>query len=45
VERLKELIKSVNSKIKSLDFPDTSKYPQTLAGIESFEEDLLAGKI
>ena len=44
-ERTKALIKAVMSKIEQLDFIDTSHYPQTLAGIRQFEEDLLEGKI
>jgi DNA helicase-2/ATP-dependent DNA helicase PcrA len=44
-ERLKNLVSIVYKKIKSLDFPDISKYPKDLNGIKEFEEDLLAEKI
>jgi len=44
-ERTKALIKAVMSKIEHLNFPDTSHYPQTLAGIRQFEEDLLEGRV
>jgi DNA helicase-2/ATP-dependent DNA helicase PcrA len=44
-ERLKNLVSIVYKKIKNLDFPDISKYPKDLKGIEQFEEDLLEGKI
>ncbi|MBP9812649.1 PD-(D/E)XK nuclease family protein, partial [Candidatus Gracilibacteria bacterium] len=45
IERTKKLIIAVMSKIKNLDFPDISKYPQTVEGIRMFEEDLLEGTI
>jgi DNA helicase-2/ATP-dependent DNA helicase PcrA len=41
VARLKNLIEAVYTKIRNLDFPDTTKYLQDCAGIEAFEEDLL----
>jgi len=44
-ERMKSLIRAVMSKIEQLDFPDASHYPQTLAGIRQFEEDLLEGRV
>ncbi|MFA6608689.1 MAG: ATP-dependent DNA helicase [Candidatus Paceibacterota bacterium] len=44
LDRFKKLIVAVYEKIVSLDFPDTSKYPQTLDGIKEFEEDLIASK-
>lgn len=44
-KRLKQLIGAVWRKITSLDFPETSGYPQTLAGIMKFEEDLIKGDI
>ena len=43
VERMKALVGAVHKKIISLDFPDISGYPKDLAGIKSFEEDLLKG--
>ncbi|GAB0174414.1 MAG: hypothetical protein HHAS10_02930 [Candidatus Altimarinota bacterium] len=45
IERTKKLIIAVMSKIKTLDFPDVKKYPQTIEGIRMFEEDLIAGNI
>lgn len=44
-ERTKKLVKAVMHKIETLDFPDTSHYPQTYEGIRQFEEDLIEGKI
>ena len=41
LEETKTLINSVWSKIMALDFPDTSSYPETTAGIRSFEQDIL----
>lgn len=41
VERTIKLISAVSNKIKALDFPDTSKYPETLEGILEFEDELL----
>lgn len=45
LHKFKKLILAVYNKITSLDFPDTSKYEQTLEGIKEFEEDLIAGVI
>lgn len=45
LERFKKLIVAVYEKIVSLDFPDTSKYAQTLDGIKEFEEDLINKQI
>lgn len=41
IERLKKLVVAVWSKIISLDLPDISQYPVTLAGILKFEDDLI----
>lgn len=43
--RLKNLIQKVWQHVQALDFPDVSKYPQTIEGIVQFEDDLLSGKI
>jgi len=45
VERLKKIIIAVYKKIQRLDFPDVSKYEQSLEGIVMFENDLIAGNI
>ncbi len=45
VSRLSDLIVKVYRKIQNLDFPDTSKYPQTVSGIKQFEDDLLSDSI
>lgn len=45
IERTKRLIIAVMSRIQGLDFPEVSRYPQTLEGIRMFEEDLLSGNI
>jgi DNA helicase-2/ATP-dependent DNA helicase PcrA len=42
-ERLTKLIIAVDTKIRDLDFPDITGYAKTIAGIESFENDLLSG--
>lgn len=39
-----ELIQVVWQHIMNLDFPDTSRYPITLAGVKQFEQDLLSKK-
>jgi DNA helicase-2/ATP-dependent DNA helicase PcrA len=41
LRRFKKLVVAVYKKIITLDFPDTSKYSQTLEGIKEFEEDLI----
>ena len=41
LERFKELINAVWSRIMALDFPDTSEYSQDYAGILAFESFLL----
>jgi len=45
VQRLKKLIVAVNKKIKKMDFPDISKYRQSINGIIDFENDLINGNI
>ena len=45
IRRFKKLMVAVYNKITSLEFPDTSKYEETLDGIKEFEEDLIAGVI
>lgn len=45
VRRLRKLAVAVYKKIVALDFPDTSKYEETLEGIKEFEEDLIEGSI
>jgi DNA helicase-2/ATP-dependent DNA helicase PcrA len=42
LERTAKLIGIVYRKIINLDFPDISKYPQTIEGNLAFEQDLLA---
>jgi hypothetical protein len=41
IERMKSLITRVMEKIRNLDFPDISKYEQSVKGIREFEEDIL----
>jgi DNA helicase II / ATP-dependent DNA helicase PcrA len=45
IERTKKLIIATMNHIRNLDFPDISKYPQTVEGIRMFEEDLLSWQI
>ncbi|MBC7503879.1 ATP-dependent helicase [Candidatus Gracilibacteria bacterium] len=45
IERTKSLIRVVTDCIRTLNFPDISKYPTTIDGIRLFEEDLLNGQI
>ena len=45
LERFSRLIKCVWQHIQELNFPDTSQYEQTLAGIRQFEDDLCEGRI
>lgn len=44
-QRMHLLTNAIWSHIKELDFPDTSRYEQTLSGILQFEEDLLNKRI
>ncbi|MCA9335195.1 ATP-dependent helicase, partial [Candidatus Saccharibacteria bacterium] len=41
VDRFKKLIEIIWKHIMALDFPDTSHYDNSIAGIRQFEEDLL----
>lgn len=45
LDRFTKLVREVWRRIQDLDFPDTSSYEQSLAGIHQFEQDLLDGKI
>jgi DNA helicase-2/ATP-dependent DNA helicase PcrA len=45
LKQFRDLVSIVYTKIKNIDFPDTSRYEKTIKGIEQFEEDLLAGKV
>lgn len=45
IERTKKLIIAVMNRIRTLDFPDISKYPKTVDGIRMFEEELLSWQI
>jgi DNA helicase-2/ATP-dependent DNA helicase PcrA len=40
MEQLKKLISAIWATVQSLDFPDISKYPPTIAGIHAFENNL-----
>lgn len=42
VERVRQLLQAMWRRVQSLDMPDVSSYPATLAGIKQFESDLLA---
>ncbi len=41
--RVRALIKATSDCIQNLEFPDVSKYPATLKGVETFEANLLEG--
>jgi hypothetical protein len=43
--RLSGLVQVVYDKIKALDFPAVTDYEATVRGIESFCDDLLAGRV
>lgn len=45
MERFTRLIGAIWAHITHLDFPDISKYPKNIRGIEVFETDLIEGKI
>jgi DNA helicase II / ATP-dependent DNA helicase PcrA len=45
IERMKHLITHVMEKIRSLDFPDISKYEESVKGIRQFEEDILSWQV
>lgn len=42
IDRMAQLVQAVWHKAINLDLPDIAKYPQTIAGIQQFEEDLLS---
>lgn len=44
-DRLKLLANAVWHCVQSLNMPDVSAYPKTIAGIEAFEQDLIDGAI
>ena len=44
-ERTRLLMQALWRHVKSFDFPDTSKYGDSLAGMKQFEQDLIDGKI
>lgn len=44
-ERLMKLVAIIWQHIMDLNFPDTSKYPLDLKGVQQFEDDLLKGLI
>lgn len=45
LKRLQDLMKAVWQHIMKLEFPDVGKYPKSLKGIKTFEDDLLRGTI
>ena len=45
LERFATLIGRVWQHITTLNFPDTSKYPPNLRGVQQFEQDLIDGTI
>lgn len=45
IDRMAHLIQAVWQKVMALDFPSIAEYPQTIAGIQQFEDDLLSGSI
>jgi DNA helicase-2/ATP-dependent DNA helicase PcrA len=45
INKLTKLVSVVWNKIINLDLPETDKYPASLKGIQSFEDDLLNGEI
>lgn len=42
IERTKKLIQAVMHHIRTLEFPDTTKYEKSIEGIRQFEEDLIS---
>ncbi len=44
MKQTKALVKSVWQRIMGLDFPNTSTYPETAAGIRQFEADIMANQ-
>ncbi len=45
LERFAQLVRVIWRHIQTLNFPNTSEYPATLAGVKQFEEDLLSNKM
>src|SRR6185312_9955251 len=45
MERIKKLVAAMWQHVMDFNFPNTSQYDPTLAGIKQFEDDLIAGKI
>ncbi|HEX5796992.1 MAG TPA: PD-(D/E)XK nuclease family protein, partial [Candidatus Saccharimonadales bacterium] len=45
LSRFSQLIGAVWSHITSLEFPNITKYPKNLRGIQKFEQDLLEGNV
>jgi DNA helicase-2/ATP-dependent DNA helicase PcrA len=45
LEEVKLLLRAQWQHVHELNFPDTSDYPTTLAGMKAFEQDLISGEI
>lgn len=44
MSEIRDLVEAVWRRIKQLDFPDTSAFPKTVAGIRAFEKYLIDGR-
>ena len=44
VAMMAQLLQTIFSKIKKLEFPDISGYEKSMYGIQSFTDDLLSGR-